>query len=202
MLNAKDQRRQPEPRRTFCILHSAFCLAGGCAKAQAKAAPQGPPLSVPAPPPRVLAPVEEEPLAENPPTPEPVATPPRQAPKPPPAVAPRRPATTATAEPEPKPETPVPPPATEPPAAAPRPNPTQADLAAAQKVRDVVKRALNDLGNVTYQKLSQDGKAQYDQSKRFTDQAEQALTDRNYAFAATLADKAATLATELLSAAR
>jgi outer membrane biosynthesis protein TonB len=185
----------------FCILHFAL-LAGGCAKAQAKAAPQGPPLSVPAPPPRVLAPVEEEPLAENPPTPEPVATPPRQAPKPPPAVAPRRPATTATAEPEPKPETPVPPPATEPPAAAPRPNPTQADLAAAQKVRDVVKRALNDLGNVTYQKLSQDGKAQYDQSKRFTDQAEQALTDRNYAFAATLADKAATLATELLSAAR
>ena len=185
----------------FCILHFAL-LAGGCAKAQAKAAPQGPPLSVPAPPPRVLAPVEEEPLAENPPTPEPVATPPRQTPKPPPAVAPRRPATTATAEPEPKQETPVQPPTTETPVTAPRPNPTQADLAAAQKVRDVVKRALNDLGNVTYQKLSQDGKAQYDQSKRFTDQAEQALTDRNYAFAATLADKAATLATELLSAAR
>jgi hypothetical protein len=43
-----------------------------------------------------------------------------------------------------------------------------------------------------------DARAQYDQSKRFTQQAEQALKDRNFVFAATLADKAAALAVELV----
>jgi hypothetical protein len=53
------------------------------------------------------------------------------------------------------------------------------------------------LSRVDYRKLTAEGRAQYDQSKRFSEQAESALRDRNLPFAATLADKAATLATQL-----
>ena len=181
----------------FCVLHLAL-LAGGCAKAQASAVPDGPPLAVPAPPPRVLAPVNA-PLAENLPEPEPETTPPRTAPRPP-ATPPRRPPPTAAvpAE-EPKPE---PTPAQTPPASAeqpaPRPVPAQADPAQERKVRDIIRVASTDLGRVDYRKLSTDGKAQYDQSKRFTEQAEQHLKDRNYTLAVTVAEKAAAIATELL----
>jgi hypothetical protein len=40
----------------FCILQLAL-IVGACAKAKAAGAPDGPPLAVPAPPPRVLLPV-------------------------------------------------------------------------------------------------------------------------------------------------
>ena len=65
-------------------------------------------------------------------------------------------------------------------------------------MRDLLTRAARDLNRVDYGRLSADGRAQYQQSKRFSQQAEQALKDRNFVFATTLADKAATLATELL----
>jgi hypothetical protein len=51
---------------------------------------------------------------------------------------------------------------------------------------------------VNYARLSPDGREAYDQSKRFSAQADQALKERNLNFAATLADKAATLAAELI----
>ena len=54
-----------------------------------------------------------------------------------------------------------------------------------------------DLGRVDYRKLSNEGRSQYDQAQRFAEQAEQALKERNFVFAATLADKAATLASQL-----
>ncbi|MBI4888134.1 MAG: hypothetical protein HY824_13650, partial [Acidobacteria bacterium] len=66
-------------------------------------------------------------------------------------------------------------------------------------VRDLLARAARDLSRVAYARLSADGRAQYEESRRFSAQAEQALTQRNLVFAATLADKAATLAAELLS---
>jgi hypothetical protein len=62
----------------------------------------------------------------------------------------------------------------------------------------VLARAARDINQVNYSRLSAEGRSQYDQSKRFSIQAEQALRERNLVFAATLADKAATLATELL----
>ena len=185
----------------FCILNCAV-LAGGCAKAQAKASPDGPPLAVPTPPSRILAPVEE-PLAENAPPAEPAATPPRTNASPARPTTPRRPTTTVTPPTEePKPETPAaqtPPPVTEPPVVA-RPPPSPADVATERRVRDVMRKADADLKRVDYQKLSNDGKAQYEASKRFIEQAETALKDRNYAFALTVADKAAGIATELLAA--
>ena len=165
-----------------------------CAKAQAESAPEGPPLEVPAPPARVLAPVEE-PVIEVAPPPElpAAAAPPRTPPRPPVRRA---------AEPQP-PAEPVPAAATPPvevPAEPPRelrPASPARDAAAEKQVRDTLALAARDLGGVNYGRLSAEAKAQYDQSKRFTQQAEQALKDRNFVFAATLADKAATLAAGL-----
>ena len=166
-----------------------------CAKAEAKSAPEGPPLDVPSPPARVLAPVEEPVLAEEPvPEPEPAAAaPPRTPPRPP-----ARRAETATPEPAPAPVAAAPEPApVDPPRELRAASPAR-DAAAEKDVRDRLARAARDLGRVDYGKLSADARTQYDQSKRFTLQAEQAIKDRNFVFATTLADKAATLAAELI----
>lgn len=189
------------PRRwlvvsAFCVLHSALVLSG-CAKTQAASVPDGPPLAVPAAPPRVLAPPADEPLAENPAEPQPAAPPPPTNASQPPRPRPR-PATAATTPvEEPKPaETPAAPPAaTEAPVV--RPVPPTVDAAAERRIRGVMSRAASDLQKVDYQKLSVDGKAQYELSKRFNDQAEQALKERNYSLATTVADKAAVIATQL-----
>jgi hypothetical protein len=179
----------------------AFCLAGcasvmgACAKAQAKAAVEGPPLEVPQAPPRDIPPTDE-PLAAGPAVPE---IPPAPAPTtpPPPRPAPRRTTEAEPREPAPPPAAAVPAPAPEPPRAL-RSAPSAQDAAAERAVRDTLARAARDLNRVDYGKLSSGGRAQYEQSKRFSQQAEQALKDRNFVFASTLADKAATLATELL----
>jgi len=159
-------------------------VASGCA-ARAAEAPPGPPLQVPAPPERVLAPVEEAPVAAAP------------VPETPPAASPARPAPVAR---------PAPAAAAPAPAAAVAPAPAPRDLRTASpantategSVRDLLARAARDINQVNYNRLSTEGRSQYDQSKRFSIQAEQALRERNLMFAATLADKAATLAAELL----
>jgi hypothetical protein len=53
------------------------------------------------------------------------------------------------------------------------------------------------LARLEYRRLSPEGRSQFDQARRFSDQAEEALRDRNLPYAATLADKAATLAAQL-----
>jgi type IV secretory pathway VirB10-like protein len=170
--------------------------AAGCAKAQASA-PAGPPLDMPQPPERVLAPVAEPAIASAPepetPPPAPAAATPRTPPRPP----------VRRAEPE-RPETPPPAAAATTPATPPaepprelRPNSPSGDAAAERDARDKLARAARDLGRVDYGKLNADARAQYDQSKRFTEQAQQALKDRNFVFASTLADKAAALAAGL-----
>jgi hypothetical protein len=173
-------------------------VASGCAKARAETAPDGPPLEMPAPPPRVLAPVDQ-PLPATAAVPEPPVEEPR-----PPARPPVRRTNGAPADAEARPEPPPPPAAA---VAPPEPAPTEtrelraapSNTATAERgVRDLLTRASRDINRVDYGKLSADGRAQYEQSKRFSQQAEQALKDRNFVFAATLADKAATLATELL----
>lgn len=167
------------------------CLAAACGKTAPKVAPEAPPLVVPAPPARVLAPVDE-PLVAAPGAPEAITEPPRA----PVRTPPRRPAPAPTpaAEAEPKAaEAPPTPPVLEPA----RPAPTAADVAEDRRVREVLARAARDLGRVDYRLLSTQGRGQYEQSKRLTDQADQALKDRNFVFAATLADKAAAIATEL-----
>ena len=193
--------QMPNPQLARCLRGLVFALgigilgvgSFGCAKAQAKSAPEGVALAVPTPPARVLVPVEEPAVAAAPPEAQPTAAAPRTPPRPP--VPPVR-----------RPETPEPSPAaaTPPVEAAPaeprelRPASPARDAAAEKDVRDTLARAARDLGRVNYGRLSADARAQFDQSKRFTQQAEQALKDRNFVFAATLADKAATLAAELL----
>ena len=206
MVNAQapPPKSQETPRGRACLVGSWLLvvgtLAGGgaaCAKADAAdLVPDGPPLAMPAPPPRVITPVEE--IAATPPAiPDPAPrTPPRQPPRP-----------------EPRTETPPPPVAAQPPAppaAAPattpvvtpepvevRAVPAAAAAAEERKVRDVMARASRDLNRVDYRRLSAEGRSQYDQSKRFSEQADQALKERNFVYAMTLADKAATLAAEL-----
>jgi hypothetical protein len=146
----------------------------------------------------VLAPVDE-PAASAPAEPSaPTPAPARPAPRTPPrdngrTTTPQKPA-------EPLPETPLPQtmpadPAPTPPAPTLRaPGPNNAE----KVIRDRLNVAQRDLARVDYGKLSQDGRAQYEQSKRFAQQAEQAIKDQNFVFATTLADKAATLAAELL----
>ena len=173
------------------VLGFGILAASGCAKAKAASVPDGPPLQVPAPPQRVLAPVEEPPI---------VATPEAE-PSPPVAAAPR-PARPAS---EPKPQA-APPVAAQAPAPPARGSAETRELrpaspanpATERSVRDLLARASRDLGQVNYGRLSADGRVQYEQARRFTAQAEDALKQRNLIFAATLADKAATLATELL----
>ena len=177
----------------LCLVFAAV-LAGACAKAQAESVPDGPPLQMPLPPEHVLVPVE--PPSETAAAPEP------EPPPPPAAAAPRTPAARPTPAPKPQPTTPAAaaPPAQSPPA-EPREltaAPSQAGGANERNVRDLLTRASRDLNRVDYSRLSSDSRSQYEQSKRFSEQAEQALKDRNLIFAATLADKAATLASELL----
>jgi hypothetical protein len=142
----------------------------------------------------VLAPVEEPVLVSAPPPTEaapPAAAAPRTPPRPPvrrvePDQAP--PAAAAPTTPQPAPEAPR----------ELRPASPATDAAAERESRDALARAARDLGRVDYGKLNPDARAQYDQSKRFVEQAQQALKDRNFVFAATLSDKAAALAAELV----
>ena len=175
----------------FCILLSALLAAGCGSKAKAATTvPDGPPLAMPEPPPRVILVVEDIPAPPPPaPAPEPsVTTKPAATAKPP--VARTEPAAVA-APPAPPPPTPA-----EPPREV-RSVPSAAAAAEERKVKDVTARAAKDLLRVDYQKLSVEGKLQYDQSKRFSAEAEQAIKEKNYVYAMTLADKAATLAAEL-----
>ncbi len=168
--------------------------AAGCAKARAETVPDGPPLAMPVPPPRVFVPLdEEEPLQAGPVVPEPPTAEAPQLPQ-------RRPPRRAAAPPEPEKPEPAPQPA--PPAPEPqrelRAASTPADAEADRKIRALLTTAQRNLGNVDYQKLSVAGREQYDNAKSFGEQAGEALTQRNYVFAETLADKAAKLASELL----
>jgi hypothetical protein len=158
-------------------------LSACAVKAQARTEVELPALDPPPPPPRVIAvyppevkPEPAPPVAETPSTPRPV----------------ERPARPETAKPEPpKPEIPGPP--------APRPSltitptpGTEAQTEAA--IRTLLAKASRDLSRVNPASLGTDGRAQFDTAKRFLQQAEEALKNKNLVYAGTLADKASTLA--------
>jgi hypothetical protein len=179
-------------------LAAPLMAAAGCAKAHASAQPSGPPLETPVPPPRVVSiPIESEPIAPavppiEAPGPRPTANAPRvAAPKPektepPPAVP------TVAASPVPPA---APPPADEPPRTLQTtPNPGQVE----QRIRGLLTNAARDLSRIDYRALGVGAQGQYDIAKRFTEQAEEALKDKNLVFAEQLADKAAALAAQLL----
>jgi hypothetical protein len=180
----------------FAAVLALVVAASACAKSKPIVVADGPPLAMPLPPTRVFAPPEEPIPVQAPPPDIADAEPPKPAPRPP---ASRRPPPAPAAEAS-KPE-----PDAAPVVAAPTPEPARelraapsaADAAAERQVKDLLARASRDLNRVDYRRLSNEGRSQYDQAKRFAEQAEQALKERNFVFASTLADKAAMLASQL-----
>lgn len=175
-----------------CLLVAVACT--GCFRPRVAAAPTAPPLTVPEPPERVFLPPEEPLPAEAlVPVEAPVPTVAPAAPRPP---APRR----AGGPPQEEPRVDTPPAAQggpPDPSRELRASPSAGDAQAERAVRDTLARSTRDLGRVSVARLSVDGRAQFEQARRFAQQAEQALNARNVFFAATLADKAASLAADL-----
>jgi histone H3/H4 len=181
---------------SIVVLHLALAasLAACGAKAKAAVVPDGPPLAVPLPPAHEIAveQIAEAPPQEPPPAPDPV-------------VSIARPSSTAASTPA-RPESreaqaPTVVAAPAPPAAQPEATAVRASTSAAdeQRIRRLLADAANDLNKrVDYRRLSKEGQSQYDQSKRFSEQALQALKEKRFDYALTLAEKAATLAAELV----
>ena len=172
------------------LLPLVFTLSG-CARAQARTEPLGPPLDIPAPPPREIAILEVEPPPPPPAPEEPVRTqPPRPRPAPPRVEA---------AKPEPVPETTRRPEEVAKPAGSTtlQTTPTGAEGELERAIRDALGRAAADLARTDDRGLSADARSQYDTARRFMQQAEDALRVRNLVFGKNLADKAASLAAQL-----
>jgi outer membrane biosynthesis protein TonB len=192
--------------RAWTVIPAAcLCAAAlaACAPKTVRLDPQGPALDAPIPPAHVVVPAEEPPAApaSSPaaagvkPVPRTNRTPQRT----PPAKT-DKPAKAADKTDKPDPAPPAP--------AKPAEDTTQPAAATLQttanvdeeerKIRAVLSRATTDLGQVDPRTLTADRKSQYDTAKRFAEQAEDALKDKNVVFARQLADKAATLAALLV----
>jgi len=180
-----------------CI--AAF-LVSGCVRVHARTEPEPPPLDAPAPPPRKVE-------ARTPEAPPPVTLvepgPTVLAPPPPAPSAQQRPDPT---KPEPPKVEPVPPVEAAKPVEDSKSQPTttlqttpaEREAQVEKGARDMLARALSDLNRIDYSRLKADARAQYDQARRFISQAEDALQKRNLVFASNLADKASTLASQLI----
>jgi hypothetical protein len=178
-----------------CLAAIALCLSlTGCTHAQAKTTPDMPALEMPEPPPRDVEPTD---VGVPPPMPL-VAEPVRN--------VPARPRAAPAA---PRPETPRPvetPAAVEPPKPPdepPKPQPTlqtapaTADGDVERGIRASLQRATADLNRIDYRALNADARTQYDTAKRFVQQADDAVRAKNLVFAKQLAEKAASLASQL-----
>jgi hypothetical protein len=175
--------------RAVCVVLLTASLGACAAKAQVRNEVEVPLLDPPPPPPRVVADYPE---------PEPLSIAPAAEPVIPskPAVRPPRP----EQRPEPANATPEPV-ETAPPAPPPSLTLTLIPGTEAQTVtaiRDLMKRAANDLSRVNAAALNRDGRSQYETARRFLEQADDALKARNIVFAGRLADKAATMAAILV----
>ncbi len=175
-------------------------MLAGCARAKAKTIPDAPPpLEVPAPPPRDVETNETEPPQPMPLPQEPSRNaPPR--PRPAPAQQPRteQPRTEA-----PKPETPPEGEQPKPPEEPPKPpttlqtTPAEVEVDLERNIRETLARATNGLNRIDYRTLDPNGRTQYDAAKSFIRQADTAIRGKNLVFAKSLAEKAATIASQL-----
>jgi hypothetical protein len=181
----------------------AAVLASGCAKAQAaRTTPDGPPLDMPASPPRDVEtaggeapppmPLPQEPARNAPPRTRPTPPPrePRQEPPKPEPPKPEPPAPAAPAPTTPPPDEPRPPSIlqTKPPG-------EEGDVE--RGIRAMLNRASSDLSRVDYRTLNTDARSQYDSAKLFIRQAEDAVRKKNLEFAKSMAEKASSLAAQL-----
>jgi len=174
-------------RRLLVILLVLAALPA-CTKVNARTPDSDPGLTTPNPPDRVIVPVT---------LPEPVEAPPAPAPSPP---APTRPREST------RPERSTPPPSASPSAnstpetPAPQPPVLQTTLNPAeleQQARAFIGTASRDLDRVPVPQLNASARAQYDRARGFIRQAEDALRIKNVVLARELADKAASLASQL-----
>ena len=170
-------------------------LTTGCARARAKTLPTLTPLEMPAPPPRIVLPMQAE---VEPQEPSPVTEEPRRAQPAPPRPRPAAPAAATSTEPPP----PTVPASTQP-SAPPAPStvlqttPASEEGEVARAIRATMTRAMSELNRIDYRVLNTDARSQYDTAKRFVQQAEDAIRMKNLPFAKNLADKAAALAAQL-----
>ncbi|MCX6543135.1 MAG: hypothetical protein NTV05_01835 [Acidobacteria bacterium] len=180
-------------RAALVVLFASASMA--CAGVHARTLPEGPPLDVPPPPALIIEPFESEPdLPAAQPSGVPAdAKPARRTPR---ATLQRSAPATRIEKPdktEPLPATPAKPAAdAAPPAALLQTTARVGELE--KKIRTTLTGAARDLDRIDVRTLSVDGRAQYDEARRFAEQAEAALKVKNLAFAEQLADKAATLA--------
>jgi outer membrane biosynthesis protein TonB len=189
--------------RRFLALGALLTLTtalGGCAKTHAQTTPEMAGLEVPAPPARVVTPPAPDPLPEEltPPDADARVDRPRNG-RPQPKTESRKEAPAQKTEPPPQePPKPVPqiPPA--PPTGTLQPQLPAAISDVDRQVNEQLTKAKSTLDRVDYQRLSVEGKAQYDSVKRFIEQARQALAEKNVVFASKLAEKAVSLADGLI----
>ncbi len=187
-------RRLTRPGVAVAVL---CLLAGaGCSRPRPVAAPVVVVLEVPPPPDRVIS-TPPEPIAPIEAT---------TVERPAPATRPTRSRVAATRQESPRPADParVEPDAEAPPAATPEPatasgpllrTPQTADESNAERrTRDVLGRASGLLDRVNLTTLGQQARQQLETARRFVNQAQQALIERNLVLASYLADKAETLA--------
>jgi len=175
-------------RRLLVVAGFAFVsmATAGCFGAQAKTTGPGPiPLTVPVPPERLQIPVEAEPpapapVAEKPAVPNTTTKPPRPTPTPAPTPAPATPPSSTT-------ET-TPPPVVQ----------TGAQAEQETRANQRMAAAVRDLGRLQRDSLGRDAQEQFDAAQKFVRLTRDALTARNYVYAAYCADKAATLAALLV----
>ena len=181
----------PHARHTLttgAALLAAMLGGSACATSRPRAVAPPPPLSVPAAPPRVIDPLPEPVVVEEP-EPEPAPAPARQ-----PARTTRqaRPVEPPKTEPEPAPATGTPPSTLR--------TPSTADAGEAERrVTETLERTRGLLARVRVGALDRESRLQFDNAQRFAKQAEGALRAKNYLFATHLADKAEALARELAS---
>jgi hypothetical protein len=173
-------------------------LVGACTHAQAKATPEMPPLQMPAPPPRDVQPTEVEAPQPVPLATEPARNPPARLR---PTTQPPRPAEPKTDPPKPEPapvvEAPKPPDEPPKPLTTLQTTPTTAEGEVERGIRASLQRATVDLNRIDYRALNADARTQYNQAKRFVEQADEAMRTKNLVFAKTVAEKAATIAAQL-----
>lgn len=183
----------------LALVLSVAAASEGCAKLRAATRPEMPVLDAPAPPPRVIAPVQAEAMpppeaatdeqtlpASQPQRPDPVRTDPvKPAPVKAESAKPAAPARSDLEREAAKPEEPRPSRSLQTP---------DSGSVSERAIRDQLAHASAELQRVDYRTLSPNLKEQYDVAKRFIQQSEEALKAGNLVYASTLAGKAAEIA--------
>jgi len=190
----------PLPPMPWALAAFAAALAvPGCTRAQAKVTPDMP-LEAPAPPPRDVEVADSEPPPPATLVPEPARNTPATRTRPatreprpeaPPPTEPPKPEPPQPESPKPIEDKPPPPPTTL------QTTPPSVEGEVERGIRASLARANSDLSRVDYRALNNDARTQYDTAKRFVQQADRALHEKNLVFAKSVADKAAALAAQL-----